>query len=290
MSPAIRPIEPERLRHHHGQRLLANDLHDQAALDDQLRWWHNRALHDAYGVVDGLAVQPVPGAEPAAVIVNPGLAIDAFGRELILGRPRRVVSPADVERSCLMIRAGERFGVVRIGYVPVAELNPRSGVPLAWPQKLHLAVPRARPVARPRIGRGATIAGQTPWRPWTETVDEQTIYLGIEAAIDTSAAGFTSVPCYFVQINGAMATPSSSLPVVPFGHIAAATNEQFLYRLLAPWLFLFVRRQNRARAVDLRKLFRSATGPGALSLSWVGLQSINNSPLRTPLHRIEVHR
>jgi hypothetical protein len=292
MSTVVRPIEPERLRHHQGERLLARDLHDQSAFDDQLRWWHNRALHDAYGVVEGLTVRPVDGAADPAVVVDPGLAIDAFGRELILGEPRQLATPATADRSCIVIAAGAAMGDVSIHYVPVQDLTARSGVPLAFPPKLQRPVPRARPVARPRIGRGATIAGQTPWQPWTEGVGKNVVYLGIEAAIDTSAAGFTSVPCYFVQIAGAMATPSSRLPLLPFGHVTAATNDGFVYRLLMPWLYLMLRRQERGRAVgsDLRKIFRGAAGPGALSLSWIGLQSVNSSSLRAPLHRIEVHR
>src|SRR5262249_23851380 len=46
----------ERLRYWQGQMLRSRDFRDQAAQQAELRWWHNRALHNAYGVVAGLGV------------------------------------------------------------------------------------------------------------------------------------------------------------------------------------------------------------------------------------------
>jgi hypothetical protein len=87
----------ERLRHLPGEDLRARDFRDQEAIEAQLRWWHNRALHGAYGVRSGLQAvpDPMPADLPLAVVVQAGLAYDAFGRELVLPRETRIAVPAD---------------------------------------------------------------------------------------------------------------------------------------------------------------------------------------------------
>src|SRR5579864_1624026 len=45
--------ELERTRYWQGQLLKSGDLNGQVSTDLQLRWWHNRALHNAYGVALG---------------------------------------------------------------------------------------------------------------------------------------------------------------------------------------------------------------------------------------------
>jgi hypothetical protein len=57
-APRRRPGGPDLERHlfWRGQHLLARDLNDLGAGEDERLWWHNRAIHDAYGVVFGLAV------------------------------------------------------------------------------------------------------------------------------------------------------------------------------------------------------------------------------------------
>ena len=57
MAEPLIPVAPLRLRHGHGERLLRHDADGQDAQDGQLRWWHNRAVHRAYGVVQGLGVR-----------------------------------------------------------------------------------------------------------------------------------------------------------------------------------------------------------------------------------------
>ena len=48
----------ERLRYWQGQMLRSRDLNDQLALDMEMRSWHNRAIHEAFGIVKGLDVAP----------------------------------------------------------------------------------------------------------------------------------------------------------------------------------------------------------------------------------------
>ena len=74
MADPLIPLAPLRLRHGQGESLSGRDFSDQAAQDDQLRWWHNRALHRAYGVAQGLEVDLA--SEPGTAVVSPGLAYD----------------------------------------------------------------------------------------------------------------------------------------------------------------------------------------------------------------------
>ena len=45
--------ELQRLRYWQGQKLLSRDFRDQVSYESELRWWHNRALHNAYGQNSG---------------------------------------------------------------------------------------------------------------------------------------------------------------------------------------------------------------------------------------------
>src|SRR6266540_798307 len=256
------PVEPKRLRHGSGEALLRRDFAEQAAQDDQLRWWHSRALHRAYGVVEGLGVTVTLVGGVRTAEVQPGLAYDCYGRELLLDRPRQVPVPEDDDQLVLAIASiapdpgcapppggwcrDERVvaGGVVLRWVVRSAFTLRDGVPLTTSDEAAaFPAPKARPIARPRIGHGATIAGETAWRPWVERFeDEQVFRLGIQVDVDTSAAGFTAVPCYFAQLTGSLW--SARVPLVlllPFGHVAQAAKDRFTFRLLAPWLY-FVRR------------------------------------------------
>ena len=79
------PREIQRLRFQPGQDLLSRDFRDGAAFDLSLREWHNRALHQAFGVASGLVALPIPDAvSPKAAEVAAGLAYDCTGRALFL--------------------------------------------------------------------------------------------------------------------------------------------------------------------------------------------------------------
>jgi hypothetical protein len=88
--------EIERLRYWQGQMLRSRDFRDSARMENQMRYWHNRALHNAYGVSFGLEVDEVrkTTSDPLiAVSVSCGVAYDCFGRELILSTTRQVTIP-----------------------------------------------------------------------------------------------------------------------------------------------------------------------------------------------------
>jgi hypothetical protein len=84
-----RVFEMQRLKYWQGQKLLSRDFRDQTSYEAQLRWWHNRALHNAYGVSYGFAVT----LDDTHVGIDCGVAYDCYGRELILQTPRELTIP-----------------------------------------------------------------------------------------------------------------------------------------------------------------------------------------------------
>ena len=73
----------ERPQFFNGQRLFAPDLQGLEALNREMRWLHNRSLHQP-GVGSGFAVYGAKGDRE--VTIGPGYAIDATGREIVLTR------------------------------------------------------------------------------------------------------------------------------------------------------------------------------------------------------------
>lgn len=72
----------DRLNYFNGQRLAAPDLRVEQDYHIRIRRWLNRTLFTP-GIADGLEVRVSPSSA-RTVIVSPGLAIDASGREVIL--------------------------------------------------------------------------------------------------------------------------------------------------------------------------------------------------------------
>jgi hypothetical protein len=104
----------------------------------------------------------------------------------------------------------------------------------------HFIARRARPLARPRIGSGATVPGDTAWELWSETVigprgAKEQADLGIQVTIDTSGAGFTEVPCYFAWLEGTLwnKVHLNFFPV-PLTHIDRESMRRFRLRLWMP--------------------------------------------------------
>jgi hypothetical protein len=67
-----------------GELLTADDLQAEQSYLRELRWLHNKHLH-GFGIVSGLEVE-VGGGNNFHVVVSPGFALDAYGRELILNK------------------------------------------------------------------------------------------------------------------------------------------------------------------------------------------------------------
>lgn len=85
------PTMSERVLYREGQRLLAADLGAEQAYHDAARRRHNLGGH-TWGIVRGLA----PAVDAAGrLIIQPGLAVDGYGRELLLPEPL-AVAPGDL--------------------------------------------------------------------------------------------------------------------------------------------------------------------------------------------------
>lgn len=97
------PAELQRLSYSQGQMLRSRDFRDQMSFAAQLRWWHNRALHNTFGVVTG-GLQVTLKPDGKSVSVEPGLAYDCFGRELMLFHRQSVAIPEMTQSITLLAR------------------------------------------------------------------------------------------------------------------------------------------------------------------------------------------
>jgi hypothetical protein len=240
----------ERVRYWQGQALRSRDFNDIHRVEEQRRWWHNRALHNAYGIhqdpQDPSIVVP-PGLQVAMdgsnVKVTAGLAYDAFGRELILETDQTIALPpstADKQEFVLFICYRKKVagdGVMRSSEVCFTNSGPlqpgfveldwklkddfvfTDGVPLAYleiiknkPDLQLNQLPSPRPLARPLLASGSTVPGNTPWELWTsqDEGDRRPSIFGVQTTIDTSAAGFTDDPCYFAWLQGPVYDPRTA--------------------------------------------------------------------------------
>ena len=359
-------FDAERFRYWQGQMLRSADLRDQTRMEAELRWWHNRALHQAYGVSNGLSVSREPDAGViVAIRVECGLAYDCYGRALLLQNAREVSLPLfdpRIPRFTLLASYRQtsssqtRNNQARIcGAVEELELNWAQttrvdfadGVPLAqlsYESSAGLLVlppdvdfskveagrtnrirydnsknkliyvgvmtemdrdellslsnddsykktvamlfdesgsvpvlepgfrpPASRALARPRVGSGATVPGDTPWEPWVEQISlgrrQAPIPIGMQVTVDTEAAGFMESPCYFAWLEGTLWDRSNiEFFPVPFTHVDRERIDSFRFRLWMPPI-----------TTVLGTRFRSANAnfdarEHGLQVCWVGIQ------------------
>lgn len=216
----MRNVEIQRLRHVPGELLRGRDLRDQLAHDAQLRWWHNRALHRAYGVAEGMSVELSAGG--ASVVVTPGVAYDARARELLLNNPHEVSLPGG-KQSMILI-----FGQTGLAWRPVDQLDRCAEAVVAHlsfgkdGKPTIVAVGRTHPQASPRIGSGTTSREGTPWEPWASPPTLERPPLGMQVTVDTSAFGFTDVPCYLAWLQWPNPVPG------PVPLLALAMAQQYV--------------------------------------------------------------
>lgn len=84
------PNAVERLKFFKGQRLFAADLQALEDFNRDMRWLHNRSLHQV-GIASGYAITGNKGDRE--VTVGSGYAIDARGREIVLTETRVLQVP-----------------------------------------------------------------------------------------------------------------------------------------------------------------------------------------------------
>jgi hypothetical protein len=283
-----RLVELERLRWVPRQLVRSRDLRDQLNISAQLRWWHNRAVHDPFGVASGMEVTLTADAQSATV--QPGVAYDCAGRALRLLAPRIVSLPTGHESAMLVARARDELALAEpeLAWREAGRLDPREWVPLVrltfetGAPAVHPLGSRARPLARPRLGYGMTPAEGTPWEPWVllETP------IGLQVTLDTRAAGFTDVPCYFAWLQWQQVA-SSQLPYLYYFYLAVQYLEEpaidrFVFRVRLPLGLGDLRvtggrpgiREGRVRSAE--ELVSFARGQ-QLSVCWLGIQNEGTS-------------
>ena len=256
--PASRPLEIERLHYWQGQSLRSRDARSETAASEHLRWWHTRALHRAFGIASGLETE-VTGSE---VKVNPGLAFDGSGRELLLLAPVSISMPDEESRSEAMLTISSHAGAAEDGcscnsevaaaspslaWESGAEIDLCRSVPLArWRKSSSGRVEPfrryARRLARPRIAAASTVPGGTRWTTWSAGGQ----VVGFQTVVDTSAAGFTRTPCYFAGLEVAAASrvrqartaeelaSAAWLFLLGFTHVTDASAREFRIRTVVP--------------------------------------------------------
>ena len=278
--------EPDlrRVRYRPGQTLLARDLRDQVDGSAHLRWWHNRAVHLPFGVAEGLDVseESSPGGDRIA-IVQPGLAHDAFGRELVLVEPARIPFPGDPADLTLLLqypateaRCGPAGPV--LSWARRRTWRVQDGVPLAVTDatgNLSVAAryrPTARPIARPKVETGATVPGATDWKLWAPAAWPARgvpSVLGYQVEVDTSVAGFTRRPRYFAWLQGLRAGPRPLALALVLEHLERESTRGFAYCLWAPAVAMFARTGSSAGP----DVFREWVRRNDLYVRWLAVEA-----------------
>ena len=228
-------IPTERIQFAEGQRLLAQDLRDLLRREAHLRRLHQRSFHD-WGIISGLDVS-IAAPNRGRVTLNPGMALDSAGREIILAETVTLAVPQThgEQFSVLVVEAppdegsaarkngdctGEEHSSIRLiptfKWLPVEQAEFGDCVPLtaavlhnrAIRGGLQFRVRRmAQRLVRPRIAGGITEIHQTGWVP-ADVPDEPDIPGALKAVISTQDAGFSTSPHYFAWLM----TDSSEIP------------------------------------------------------------------------------
>jgi hypothetical protein len=197
------PVEIDHFTFWNGQTLRSSDLNGIVRVSEELQWWHNRALHNAYGIRSGLDATPQPSAKNkplTGVHVTLGIAYDSFGRMLfhqedelaalpenlssrvsslvlLLRYPRapEVSCGCEVAPACCLGHTCRGAGWAEFVWMDAANVRPGDGVPLA---RVNFAVtgknvraqfdftfrqPRVRAYQRPHLVTDKTVPGSTPW-------------------------------------------------------------------------------------------------------------------------------
>jgi hypothetical protein len=253
-----------------GQQLTANDLNDTFDALKQMRWRHNRSMHQ-WGIAFGLSVSGQTG--DAEVSISPGFAVDCRGHEIILNESQSRRIPAEAgdasgepisylltiaypdadDFAVTQARGGicMEGGDVRLSapalirWVQPGTVSYRHGLDIilaqAWIQQCRLAHPlsfamrrSARPSPLPYIASGQTDPNETDWAPVSvaggTTIEFQT-------RIDTSAAHFNTTPFYQAHIMGPRWPSSgagSDFVVSGWTRIAYANPTSFQLRVMLP--------------------------------------------------------
>lgn len=262
------PAELQRIAHTEGDLLRAHDLNAGLASEDELRWWHNRAFHEPYGIALGLSVKAQAPGDTADVTVEPGLAYDTYGRELLLSdtaavdfppglAENQVVDlvlawPAGAQGTSCESRGDDPCGPAAAALVELRWRTRRPGrlIEPILARFVHrlgkterdasFRPVRSRALRRAKLARGETSRTATVWERWTvEMTDPRgvrgEVVAGVQTRIDTRLAGFAEdptgvAPSYFAGAH--WNKPEGGGTSTFFGHVVDASPTGFTYRLL----------------------------------------------------------
>jgi len=296
----------ERLRYREGQMLRSRDLNDQAALNAEIRWWHNRALHRVFGVRDGLRVSPITDAtgQLIGLHVSEGIAYDCFGRELLLCPGGDITLPEHFRLQGLLLllrrrQTRSRAARKRPECAPVSGRQPETelvwklpgqcetadGVPLA---RISLqagkpgldrffAWPIAHALARPRVAHSITVPGTMVWEEFSLIGQ---IANGIQTHVDTTPAGFVQTPVYFAWLAPAETGGDDDDLIVRLlslpADIAEATSTGFTFRILSPRRLVDRR---AAKVTELARSFALRARKLGMRVCWLGCEHTPEAPV-----------
>ncbi|MFI0607083.1 MAG: hypothetical protein ACH37Z_04210 [Anaerolineae bacterium] len=299
----LNPDRPElqRLRHQTGEALLGRDFRDQLAIDREMIWWHNRAVHQAVGIVNGLTVGAATAVSGGYYLtVEAGSAYDGGGRALCLATPREVFIPAITGSSsatvefAIMLRgaAQRRYGsglrvtgsafcsciaaaAAEVAVIPSDCVDPADGIVLALLRlpddeslDLEPIAARVRPFRSPKQAYGSTVRGATPWTLLPPSLAGR----GYQTKIDTASAGFLAAPAesplYFAQLvipNSLMpdgtAIPGADACRLHYTWVTDVAFDRFIFQVWFP-------DSNSLATAQFLSFARSAQ----IYVAWLGIQ------------------
>ncbi|WP_437937089.1 hypothetical protein [Sorangium sp. So ce341] len=232
----------DRVQFADGQRLLASDLQALEEYQREMRWLHNRSLHQP-GVASGFAVRGEKGAP--ALVIEPGYAIDALGRELVLAEPHTepvppvagdgagnpVLFDLTVSYSATLPESERRsapcsnathavrlqelpvFCWVRVGSPDAASLRRQieSGerILLARVEVLNCQLHQRVSIAQRRNAKPSlhpyvfAACSEVTWEIENDQVGVHGIRVRAAGGVSTKAAGFRTAPHYFASLRDA---------------------------------------------------------------------------------------
>ncbi len=277
----------ERVEFFNGERLFAADLQTLEEFQREMRWLHNKSLHQP-GVASGFAVAGEKGDRQ--VTVQPGYALDSSGREIVLTEanhietvppvaddgagnpvtfyltvsyPATLVATQNQQADCL----SDPPGAVRLSEVPVfcwVRLNSTASatllqqietgdrILLATAQVLNCQLYQPITLSQRRNAKPGVhpyIFSAQADLPWVkDKVTFQNTQFGIQLInlkdnkfsfpIDTSAAGFRTLPCYFANLIGdrtiELTATAGQVTVEPLLGISAPDLAVFHVSLMIP--------------------------------------------------------
>ena len=261
-SPSLPIPRLERPDFFAGQQLGPDDLEAIHVYHRELRWLHNRTLHN-WGIAAGLRVTGDKGDR--IVRIAPGYGVDCDGHDLLLSDEEILAVPAVSAPATWYLTASwisdedlpvteNRQGVctgpgavrraerLRLRWQRPMDLNPASryrrglDLILATVQIEGCALAAAASPAdrryalletRPFIAAGSTPEGGTAWSFIAGNA-------GVETTVDTSAAGFGRTPVYLAHLVGTRAQVGLNRILDGFGSVESPTPSGFTFRVLMP--------------------------------------------------------